>query len=279
MEEDSMDRLCDSIKAIALQAGDIIRSAAGLPEEPSGSADESDLIMSKQGHANYVTQYDRQVQAFLFDALSKLLPDASFVGEEDGKSLFLPAYKKGYTFVVDPIDGTSNFMKGYGQCVTSIGLLRDGAPYLGVIYAPLTDQLFCAVRGQGAFENEEPIHCSSAPLSMSLVTMGTAPYRADLSPQAFLLAAHYMPRCIDIRRSGSAAWDLCMTASGRTGLYFEPMLSLHDYAAGACIAMEAGVTVTDLDGQPLSFDSESSISAASAGVASAPYLPGDLFSI
>ena len=275
--------LLQQISNIARQAGDIIRSAH-IPDaaphqekDDSFSSDHNNILHQKSGHANFVTYYDSKVQAFLIKALSEILPGASFFGEEDGMDVFSAQYISGYTFVIDPIDGTSNFMKSVFPYVTSIGLLCDGEPFIGVIYAPQSDQLFTAAKGCGAYENGIRIHSSGEPLSMSLVTMGTAPYNLPLSSEAFRLAAAYKPLCIDIRRSGSAAWDICMAASGRTGFYFEPEVQLYDYAAGACIAAEAGAVVTDLEGNPLPFRKGAvSIAVASEGVASSPYLPGDL---
>ena len=192
-------------------------------------------IDAKEGHANFVTEVDRKVQDLLFSFLSERIPKAHFLGEEEGKDVFSERDTEGLTFVIDPIDGTSNFMKGYFPSVTSIGLLRDGVPYLGVVYNPWSGQLFSAEAGKGAFENGIPIHTDTAPLSESLVAMGTGPYYPGLPDIAFSLAADYITRCIDIRRSGSAAWDLCMVASGRTGMYFEPKIQLWDYCAGALL--------------------------------------------
>ena len=256
--------LRNQIVQAAYGAGEIMKSA---PTDVSASE-------SKTGHANFVTKYDAKVQAYLFRELSSLLPDAHFVGEEDGKEVFLPEYQKGWTFVVDPIDGTSNFMKAYRPSVTSIGLLKDGVPYLGVIYNPYTDQMFSAEAGQGAFENEARIMSSEAPLSLSLVSMGTAPYYGEEeSGSAFDLGRWYLSRSIDIRRSGSAAWDFCMTASGRIGLFFEPRLCLWDFTAGSVILSEAGGFTTDLYGQALPFTGSSSILAVSRGAAASDYLP------
>ena len=206
--------------------------------------------------------------------LSRILPEAHFVGEEEGQEIFLPEYGKGFTFVVDPIDGTSNFMRDYELSVTSIALLKDGRPYIGVIYNPYADRIFYAEKGCGAFENGRQIFTSPDPLSHSLVSMGTAPYYADeITHSAFEIGNWYLKRSIDIRRSGSAAWDLCLIASGRTGLFYEPLLCLWDYAAGACILEEAGGTITDMHGEILAYRGKSSILAVTAGVAKEDYLP------
>lgn len=262
-----MNELMEIIGKAARGAGEIMRAAADSRIE----------IESKEGHANFVTEYDRRIQDYLFSRLSSEIPGAHFLGEENGRSDFKEEDIKGLTFVIDPIDGTSNFMKGNFPSVTSIGLLRDAKPYIGVVYNPFSDQLFSAEAGKGAFENNIAIHSSLSPLSESLVTLGTAPYYDGLSDVAFRLAADYIKRSVDIRRSGSAEWDLCMVASGRIGMYFEPLIQIWDYCAGALICAEAGGTVTDFGGRPLSFKGPSSIVAASEGVArEGNYLPDKL---
>ncbi len=259
--------ILEAIREAALQAGEIMRTAH--------NSNDADQV--KGGHSNFVTIYDKKIQLFLMDKLSEILPEANFLGEEEGKDVFKEDYKKGYTFVIDPIDGTSNFMHGYGASVTSIGLLKDGKPYIGVVYNPWSDQMFYAERGKGAFENGKPIHTSDEPLSLSLVTFGTAAYYPEMHRPAFELGYKYLPKCVDIRRSGSAAWDICMVAGGRTGLYVEPVIQIWDYAAGAAILLEAGGTFTDLNGDEVSFEGPSAVAAASAGVAREVYLPGELF--
>ena len=106
------------IEAVALEAGKIILSADSI----QAATDK------KSGHANFVTEYDKKVQEFLFEKLADVLPEASFVGEEEGAESFREDYRKGYAFVIDPIDGTTNFIKAYRPSVTSLGLLLDGNP-------------------------------------------------------------------------------------------------------------------------------------------------------
>ncbi|MCC6093628.1 MAG: inositol monophosphatase [Eubacterium sp.] len=264
--ENDILNIMEQIKEAAWEAGGMMRSAY------DGSAEIAPARV-KEGHANFVTEYDRKVQDFLTTRLSEILPEAHFVGEENGKDHFTQEDAHGYTFVLDPIDGTSNFMHHYGPSVTSIGLFRDGVPYLGAIYNPWQDVLFSAVSGMGAFENEERIHSTEDTLSMSLVSIGTAPYYQELRPQVWKLGSYYLNRSVDLRRSGSAAWDLCMVASGRIGLFVEPRLQLWDYAAGAVILTEAGGKITDLQGRPLDFRGPSPIAGASAGVCRERYLP------
>ncbi|MBQ8306362.1 MAG: inositol monophosphatase [Blautia sp.] len=260
-----MTPLMQQIAEAALEAGRIMKSA-----------DQEHLsTINKEGHANFVTKYDMQVQRFLMEKLAAILPEAHFVGEENGQEVFLPEYKNGFTFVIDPIDGTTNFMKAYRPSVTSIGLLKDGEPYLGVIYNPYTDQLYRAEKGLGAFENDRRITTSPVPLSDSLVSMGTAPYYGpEISRSAFEIGYWYLDKSIDIRRSGSAANDICMVASGRTGLFFEPQLGLWDYAAGAVILAEAGGQFCDMHGKPIPFTGKTSFLGVSGAIAgNGGYMP------
>lgn len=252
-----------SIEAAAREAGRIILSAG----------ENKAVTDTKSGHANFVTMYDRKVQEYLFAELGRVLPEASFVGEEEGAETFREEYRKGYAFVIDPIDGTSNFIKAYRPSVTSIGLLLDGQPFIGVVYNPYRDVCYSAQRGEGAFRNGMPIHSSEEPLARSLFSMGTSPYYEELSARSFKIGEHYLHRTIDMRRSGTAAWDLCQLAEGVTGLYFELKLGLWDYTAGAVIATEAGCRLTDIDGHALTYDGPSSVLAVSKGVAREPYLP------
>ncbi len=258
-----IEKLLSGVADAAREAGRIMLEANNIR---AGTTE-------KEGHGNFVTVYDRRVQAYLFETLGRLLPEAHFIGEEDGADVFRSEDRRGFAFCVDPIDGTSNFLSGWRPSVTSIALLRDGAPYLGVVYNPYQDLLFTAVRGGGAFVNGAPIRSSGEPLSRSLVLFGTAPYYPELAEHTFAVCASYLPRCIDLRRSGTAAWDLCSVAMGTVGLYYELELQLWDYAAGGLIAEEAGCRLTDLDGKPLSWDGPSSVICASEGVAKEDYFP------
>lgn len=257
------DLLLKQIQQVAKNAGKIMLSAKEI----------GDQTTEKSGHANFVTEYDKKVQSYIFGQLHQILPEANFVGEEDGAEQFCDHYRKGYAFVVDPIDGTLNFIHGCDLSVVSIGLLKDGAAYLGVVFNPYSDMMFSAVRGCGAFLNGKPIHSSTDPLSRSLVEFGTSPYYPELSADSFAISAEYLKRGADLRRFGTAAWDLSLCACGRLGVYFELRLGLWDYCAGALIAMESGCKVTDIKGNPLTFDGPSSILCASEGVSRETYLP------
>ena len=252
------EKLLEGIMDAAREAGFIMKNAV----RPK--------VMEKSGHANFVTETDEKVQDFLMENLSEVLPGAAFLGEEEGQDVFTEKMEKGYVFVIDPIDGTSNFICGYEPSVVSIGLLKDEKPYIGVVYNPYYNMMFHAVAGKGAYMNGSKIMSSKAPLSDSLVLFGTAPYYTDLRDECFRISKAIMDECVDIRRSGTAAWDMCCVAMGRCALYFELKIQLWDYAAAALIAEEAGCTVTDTVGKPLSYTGPSSAVCRSQGVKKIP---------
>lgn len=249
--------MIEKIERAAREAGSIILAAHG-----------GDLhIENKEGRANFVTLYDKKVQDFLTTRLKEILPDAKFLGEENGMDAFLPGDDEGWLFVIDPIDGTTNFIHNLHPYVTSIGLMKDGVPYAGVVYAPVTDQMFCAVRGQGAYENGRRIHSSGAPLSDSVMLSGSAGFSMQAYQIAQELTREVQGRCHGVRSTGSAEYNLCMTACGRSGGYFEMRLGLWDFAAGGLILEEAGGRMTDYYGKPLSWRGPSSVLAVSEGIA------------
>ncbi len=250
--------ILDKIQDVARDAGAIMISA----KRPK--------IMEKSGHANFCTEIDEKIQAFLIDKLKEILPEANFLGEEDGQDVFTSKMESGFCFVLDPIDGTSNFIYSYRPSVVSIGLLLDGKPYIGVVYNPFDDMMFYAKKGEGAFLNDEKIMSSEFPLKDSLASFGTAPYYEELRDKSFEIAKKLLPLCVDLRRSGTAAWDMCCVAVGRCGLYFEMKVQLWDYAAAALIAMEAGCTLTDIEGKELSFKGATSCICRSRGVKEMP---------
>lgn len=227
-------------------------------------------VMQKAGHANFCTEMDEKIQAFLIEKLSKVIPEASFLGEEDGQDEFTSKMEKGFCFVIDPIDGTSNFIYEYRPSVVSIALLKDGAPYMAVVYNPYDDMVFSAKAGEGAYLNGERIMSSDAPLSDSLTVFGTAPYYTELQEKTFEIAKNLLPLCVDLRRSGTAAWDMCCVAMGRCSLYFELKIQLWDYAAAALIATEAGCMATDIEGKELSYKGATSALVRARGVKEIP---------
>ena len=229
------------------------------------TADRARLdVDSKSGRSNFVTAYDKAVQARLEDGLREILPEARFIGEEGSEARYSA---HGAFFIVDPIDGTMNFIKDCRYSAISVALVIDGRAELGVIYNPYADELFTARRGHGAFCNGRPLRVSSAPLAEGIVLFGTAPYDAALSERSFKLAFTAFRQAVDVRRSGSAALDLCAVAAGRAELFFELRLSPWDYAAGGLVVEEAGGTVTTAEGDPIAYDRPVSVLAHGTGIA------------
>ena len=239
-----VDKIADAVR----ECGKIMLNAVRTAE----------MINAKEGHANFVTTYDKKVQEALRERLLEILPDAVFVGEEDD---IHASIAKGFAYIVDPIDGTTNFIKDYHVSAISVGLTKDGEKYIGVVYNPYLDEMFTAERGSGAYLNGQPIHVSGKPLSEGIVLFGTAPYYEELSQKSFQMAYDYFKQALDIRRSGSAAIDLCSIAAGRAELYFELRLSPWDYAAGALIVEEAGGIVTTVAGREIMLERPCSLLA------------------
>ncbi len=218
----------------------------------------------KPGAANFVTAYDVAVQQFLFEELSRLYPEAAFVGEEaDADNTAILA--KGLAFVIDPIDGTTNFIKNYRASTVSVALCNRGEPIVGAVLNPYTGELFYAEAGSGAIllrDGEEfSLHVSDCPLSESVLFFGTSPYYKELHDQTFSHVRTLFDHALDLRRSGSAALDLCMLAAGRADLFYEALLSPWDFAAGMLIVREAGGVVTAIDGSPAVLNRKCSVLA------------------
>lgn len=221
------------------------------------------LIHSKSGTFNFVTEYDSKIQRFLEEELKSVYPEAVFLAEEDGEDK--SALGDGYTFIIDPIDGTSNFIHGYSDRAVSVGLLYRKEPYFGAVYLPFTDELYYAEAGDGAYRNGERIKVSDQNLAGSLTAFGTCPYDRDkLGRKVMDLAYELFMHSTDLRRCGSAASDLCAVACGRLGCFCELVLSPWDYAAGSLIVKEAGGSVTRLDGSPISYSERCPILATNA---------------
>lgn len=216
------------LETIARKAGQMIRER------------EAFRVEEKEGHANYVTTIDKHVQEYLMEALSALLPDSQMIGEEKENE----ALSDAPTWIVDPVDGTTNLIHDYRMSAVSIALVEKKKPVLGVVYQPYADELFSAEAGKGSFLNGKPIHTTQNDLSHALVGFGTAPYNEELAQKSMDLALTFLHRASDVRRSGSAAMDLAYVACGRQDVFFEWILKPWDFAAGALLVLEAGGTVT-----------------------------------
>ena len=239
----------ESIQNILREAGQMMLEAKNI----------ENAVQEKEGPANFVTRYDVAVQQLLRQKLLALRPNAHFVGEEgDARDDVL----HGEAFIVDPIDGTTNFIKHYDASAVSVALTRDGEVVMGATYNPYRDEFFYAEKGRGATCNGKVISVAESDLAQSLVCFGTSPYYPELIPRTFALAQALLTHALDLRRSGSAVIDICDVARGRIGLMFELKLSPWDYAAASLILTEAGGRISQLDGTPLVFHHPCSVLAA-----------------
>ncbi|MBV8960919.1 MAG: inositol monophosphatase [Actinobacteria bacterium] len=203
-------------------------------------------VDTKSSSTDMVTEVDRASEAFITSALAQRRPDDGLLGEEgtqhDGTS--------GVRWVIDPLDGTTNYLYGYPAFSVSIAAEVDGETAVGVVRDPLHDETFSAVRGDGAFCNDRQLRVGGPPtLATALVATGFA-YKPEARARQAAVLTHVLPRVRDIRRAGSAALDLCSLAHGRVDCYYERGMGPWDFGAGAFIAKEAGAWVGDLEGGP-----------------------------
>lgn len=220
---------------------------------------EKPRVTSKEGHANYVTEADVSSQRYCIGQLTPLVEGAHFFAEEQEENCLAP----GYNWVIDPIDGTTNFMRGYRHSAISIGLVKDGEAVLGVVHNPYTGETFSAVKGEGAFLNHTAIQVEETPIADSLIVFGTSPYYREKADETFRIVKEIFLNCGDVRRSGSAALDLCYVAAGRCDGFFESLLSPWDYAAAAIILAEAGGKIGTAGNRPVTFEKKQPILAGS----------------
>lgn len=216
-------------------------------------------IEEKEGIFNLVTDKDVLVQNNLKKGLLEILPDSNFIGEE---SYDIEKIKEdGYTFIVDPIDGTNNFARDLKLSTISVALLLNGNNYISVCYNPYIDEMFVSEKGKGAFLNKEQIHVSDRSIKNGIVSIGSSPYYEELRNKGLDILKNLINDIGDFRRSGSAVLDLCNVACGRCELFYELKLQPWDFAAGALIVKEAGGSITDSDFNELKFDRPSSVVA------------------
>ena len=230
-----LEKIIDTVK----KAGEIILSAHN----------QENAVTAKEGKKNFVTKYDVAVQEFLFEELGKAFPEAEFVGEEGENNFESNALR----FIIDPIDGTTNFMQDYRCSCISVALCKENDLIAGVVYNPYTKEIFSAEKGKGAYLDGKKISVSDRPLSDGLALFGTSPYHPENTDETFALMRKVFDFCRDLRRSGSAAYDICAVACGRCEVFFEKELQPWDVAAGTLILKEAGGLALNFEGNEISF--------------------------
>lgn len=202
-------------------------------------------VHDKGSCVNLVTSSDLAVQDFLTEHLKTLLPGCGFLCEEENLNDY-----EGHEFVwvIDPIDGTANYARANENCAISVALLRDGREYMAVVYCPWRGECYWAVKGGGAFCNGKPVHVSDRPYEEGLLYTAMSTYHKEWARSCHDIIFDIYMDCNDVRRTGSAAVELCQLASGYADLYFELRLMPWDYAAAALILCEAGGSICSFDG-------------------------------
>lgn len=217
-------------------------------------------VFCKGGNSNFVTTADLNVENFLKEKLIELLPESGFVGEESEQK----DYEKELQWIVDPVDGTANFIREMNLSAISVGLIERGEAVLGVIYNPFTDEAFYAQKGKGAYLNGKPIHVSDRDFSHGAFCVGFCLYDKSMADTCFRIFEQVYMECDDMRRLGTASIELGTLAAGKTDLYFEIRLSPWDYAAAAAIVTEAGGYIGTRGGEPIRFDKQVTVIAANS---------------
>ena len=204
------------------------------------------LQVSLKGPANFVSLADKRAEEMLYVDLSKARPGYGFIGEEGGKR---EGADKSHTWIVDPLDGTTNFLHGIPQFCISIGLEREGTIVAGVIYNPANEELFVAERGKGAFLNDQRIRVAARKrLADAVIACGLPHIGRGNIALGQRETATVQEKVAGLRRFGAAALDLAWVAAGRLDAYWERDLKSWDMAAGILMVREAGGYVSDCDG-------------------------------
>jgi len=226
---------------LAREAGDILRAGHGLLHEPE-----------RKGRIDLVTEYDRRAEQLILGRLRERFPGHAILAEESGLHDTRNAPVR---WVIDPLDGTTNFAHNYPFFAVSIGVEIEGDLAAGAVFDPIRNEMFSAARGRGATLNDQPIRVSAVDQLVDALLVTGFPYDVREHPERHLPDFRaFLERAQGIRRDGSAALNLCYLAMGRFDGFWEALLAPWDLAAGVLLVREAGGRVTAYDGTPLDLD-------------------------
>lgn len=230
--------MIDTLIQIIKEAGEILKKGYYTNKE-----------ITFKGKKDLVTQYDIAVENFLKEKFSSTFKEFNIIAEESDNS----DLEFCDSIIIDPIDGTTNFVNQVPHCAISVGVYKNKKPYIGIVYNPILNELYQAKIGCGAFCNNEPLKVTSnKQFKESLIATGF-PYTSATNKNdlAFVIRnlESVLPQCQDVRRLGSASIDLCMVARGTYDGYYEINLKAWDVAAGMIILEEAGGTVTNINNE------------------------------
>ena len=238
------------VEHLVRQAGQMIRDAHVTGEQ----------VHTKKSKLDFVTDYDLRIQQYLIENLRPLVPEAVFFGEEITDGNDARGSEEGFCFYLDPIDGTTNFVFGYHHSCVSVGIAKDGRIIAGFVFNPYNNEMYRAVRGQGAYLNDCRIWTENRKLKGGILGFD-APVNPEHEAQFFEILRALYREAGTIRSGGSAAIDLCRVASGSNVACLEVLLSPYDFAAASVIIEEAGGVITQADGSPVSLTGDCSVIA------------------
>jgi myo-inositol-1(or 4)-monophosphatase len=231
-----LEKILNKVIDIAKEAGTIIRNNIGKISASN---------IEKKGLNDFVTSVDKESELLIINSLNKILPSAGFIAEEDD-SLKI---EKEFNWIIDPLDGTTNFIHGIYPCAVSIGLQQNDEIILGVVYEVGLDECFYAYKGGGAYLNGKPIKVSAKEnFSDAFLATGFPYHEFDRLDNYIKLLKYLTENTQGIRRLGSAATDLAYVACGRFDGFYEYDLKPYDVAAGIIIVSEAGGKISDFKG-------------------------------
>ncbi|MDC0609113.1 inositol-1-monophosphatase [Vibrio sp.] len=224
-----------------------IRAARKAGNHIAKSLENADKIQSAQkGTNDFVTNVDKEAESIIIDVIKTSYPDHSIIAEESG---VIDGKDSEVQWIIDPLDGTTNFVKGLPHFSVSIAVRIKGRTEVACVYDPMLNDLFTAQRGSGAQLNNARIRIQPGKDLNGTVLATGFPFKQKQHSESYLkILSALFTECADFRRAGSAALDLCYVAAGRVDGYFELGLKPWDMAAGELIAREAGVIVTDFSG-------------------------------
>lgn len=232
----NLENITEKVAAVALKTGGFIRE-----ERKRFSYDEVEF----KGDSDLVSYVDKESEKQIIAGLEKILPEAGFITEEETTA----QGQKEFTWIIDPLDGTTNFVHGIPNYCVSIGLMHEGKIVSGVVYEVANDECFTGWKDGGAYLNKHPICVSQAKKFSDTVLATGFPYYEFERLDEYLKILHkLMESTQGLRRMGSAAADMAYVACGRYGGYFEYNLNSYDIAGGVILVQEAGGTVTDFKG-------------------------------
>ncbi|MEQ9466786.1 MAG: inositol monophosphatase family protein [Ekhidna sp.] len=232
----NFENLTEKVAAVALKTGAFIRQ-----ERKRFSYDEVEF----KGDSDLVSYVDKESEKQIITGLKKILPEAGFITEEETTE----QEQKEFTWIIDPLDGTTNFVHGIPNYCVSIGLMHEHEIVAGVVYEVANDECFYAWKEGGAYLNKKRIHASRAASFSDCILATGFPYYEFHRLDEYLKILHQLMESTQgLRRMGSAAADMAYVACGRYGGYFEYNLNSYDIAGGVILVKEAGGTVTDFRG-------------------------------